>query len=441
MFIQASDRQRNARFGTSIAVNSNAQYIMVSTPNINRGSLPVLTDIGAVYVYKKNNITDFWRPIYNFRPTDSVAFDFFGASMSMTWDANYLVVSSPDKNVINSGGTTISDAGTVYIYKKSPTTDFWQYLQQVTMINPVQNARFGTTVEITRDATYFFAGTAGATIDTRMTTVFKKDPTTDYWTEVTRFCGQSSLAGTGSNFTISSNGEYVLQNAVLGSGRPSTFMFKKDLGTDNWSLIQTISGNDDMYAPCLSPDGSNVIIGYADSNNGVGLNSGISFLYKKLTTTDYWVYNTSIIPSRNETSNRFGYTNRFVADGSIALIAAPYQSSITAPGVPRAGIIWAFGFATSKEIPSTSQYVVSTPPLTGRMDFTLPPASSTRYPILYYKTTPDYTGQQALRFQTQAGETIDGGASILGYSYHASYSFANDGLSKWYTLMSYGESS
>ncbi len=442
-FIQASDKQRNAQFGYTVAINSNANYIVASTPFVNKTSGVVLTDCGSLYIYKKNPIIDFWNVLYQFRPSDNVAFDQFGYSISMTPDAQYLVSSSPQRDVDTPLGL-VANAGSVYIYKKSPTTDFWDYLQTVSMISPVSGALMGYSVEISDDGMYIFAGTEGSRggiSNDRMTCVFKKDLFTDYWTEVTRLCAFSSIAGTGQTFSISSNATYFLQNTAIAVSQYSSFMYKKDVNTDVWTLIQTIPQTERLTTSKISSDGSNILVGISLGNNGAGANSGYVNFYKKRTTTDYWDFANTIVSSRTQASASFGNQVAFVADDSIALCAASGQSSITGAGTVDAGIVWAFGFASSKEFPSTSQFVLSTPPVTGRIDFTLPRASSTRYPILYYKSSPAYSGQQALRFQTQAGETIDGGGSILGYSYHASYSFANDGVSKWYTLMSYGESS
>jgi hypothetical protein len=435
-FFQASDRQRNASFGYSLAINSNATYIVISSPNVDRSTAPVLTDCGSVYVYKKNLLSDFWNVLYQFRPSDNAAFDRFGYSLAMTPDAEYIVASSPFK-----AAQGINQAGQLYIYKKSPTTDFWNYLQQVNMISPVNIAQLGWTMQSTYDASYIFAGTEGTNggiSNDRMTVVFKKDLFTDYWSEATRICAVSSLSGMGQEFSISSNADYFLQ---IAAGTFSSFMFKKDVATDNWNLQQIITpsaGSEFINRVAVSSDGSNILYSYPDINTN---SAGTVYLYKKQTTTDFWAYQDTLVPARQEAGAGFGRQTTFIADNSLALCAAPAQSSISGTIGNSVGFIWPFTLAESKIFPDSAQYVITTPPVSARLALYLPLASNASNNMVMYKTSPAFQFAESITFYRQGSDIIDTNyTSINSTAYDTSYQFVTDGVSNWYTLASYGES-
>lgn len=436
-FIQASDRARGDQFGYSITINSNANYIVVGSPYATRSAI---AGCGSVYIYKKYQAADFWTPLYQFQAPDPNIFARFGNSVSMSYDGSYLAVGSPGKIALVPP-VTITEAGSVYIYKKSSTTDFWNYIQQVTMIKPARNGSMGFGVEISYNASYIIAGSAGSNTSTNFNVVFKKDLTTDSWSEVTRFSGTSTLK-VGKIYSISSNAEYVLEQST--GFNNTSFVFRKDPATDIWNLKQSISLSTslDMTSSSISPDGSNILYGSSNAT----FSFGAAWLYSKQTSTDIWNFTKLIVPSLGQrnidvslTGGQFGSRVSLVGDGSFALCSAPAQSTLN-PNVVYAGVVWPFSLANVKFISTNAEYVLSTPPASGRTTFFLPKASSTNNQIVYYKTIPTYSNIQFISFSTLTGDTIDTGTFISSTSYNTSYQFFQDRISKWYTLASYGSS-
>lgn len=433
---QPSDIARFDMFGMSISVTSNGGYLIAGAPGVNRGTS---TDIGTVYVYKKNPTTDFWINLYQFRPNDVVAFDRFGTSTTITPDGTYLAASSPRRNVTSP--SVVSQTGCVYIYKKNPNTDFWDLLHRINMNNPLASAAFGTTIEFSSDGTYLLSSLDGRSTSTRMTIVFKKDATTDFWSEVYRMNQFSNVDEAGSNFSMSSNAIYVLQNSVLTSR--STFLFVKDTISDIWNFKQYLSVDGSGKGGCsISGSGSNALVGWSNYFSG----AGGTYFFKKRSTTDYWDLENIITSSRFQqnagtllSGGNFGTTVKLIGDGSLGLISAPNQSTL-GPIVLRAGIVWPYSFADSKEISTNANYVVATPPASGRSIYFLPKASSTNNQNVFFKTSQNYPGPQFISFSTLNGDFLDSVSTISNASaaYNTSYQFIHDRLSNWYTLGSYG---
>lgn len=426
-----SNIQRHAMFGMSVAITSNANYLMASAPGYNDGAL---TDVGTVYVYKKNPTTDFWLNLYQFRGSDIAVNDRFGTSTTITADGLYFAASSPRRNITTP--SIVSLAGAVYIYKKSPTTDFWNFIQRINMNSPVQGAGFGTTIEFSSDGTYLLGSTAGGNTTTRMTIAFKKDTTTDFWSEVYRINQFSNISEYGAEFSMSSNAKYVLQNTVTTNF--STFVFVKDTVSDIWNFAQAFTVGGTFKSGCsISGTGCNIFVGWSNYFSG----AGAVYFYKKRATTDYWDQESFFMSSRNQPGGNFGATVKLIGDGSLGLSAAPFQSTLGA-GVRQSGVVWPYSFAETREISTNADYVVTSPPASGRSIFLLPKASSTINQNVFYKTSPYYTNAQFLTFSTLNGDFIDSISTISNSnsgSYNTSYQFFHDRLSNWYTLGSYGE--
>lgn len=427
--IQASDRAAFNYFGLSIAINSNADYILVGAPGANRG----LNSQGTAYLYKKNPTTDQWVSLYQFRGSDLVASDRFGSATAMTPDATYFAVSAPGKDITNAFGT-FADAGAIYLYKKRTTTDFWDFLHKAELsVYPiVPQAQLGTgSMQMSWDGSYLMASTD---VNGRVATVvFKKDPTTDYWSEITQLIPRVSTST--QRFTMSSNAEYV--SVTPATNTPSTFMYKKDAGTDSWSLIQTLTatlGLGSRYnSASMSVNASNLIVGDWQLNSC----NGVVGYFTKVQDADTWRFLSSFTVQRGPGfSPRFGQAVQLVGDGSFGIVSAPFQSTFT--GGSAVGAVWTYSFAATKQIPSSGEYVVANVPLSGRAWYQLPQVASTQSQTLYIRAAPSNLQSQTLIFSTINGDFVDTVSSFSSIGFETSYQFFSDRVSNWYTLTGSG---
>ena len=427
--VQASDRAAFNYFGVSIAINSNADYILVGAPGANRG----VNSQGTAYLYKKNPTTDQWVSLYQFRGSDLVASDRFGTATAMTPDATYFAVSAPGKDITNAFGT-FADAGAIYLYKKRTTTDFWDFLHKAELsVYPiVPQAKLGSTsMQMSWDGSYLMASTD---INGRVATVvFKKDPTTDYWSEITQLIPRVSTSTQW--FTMSSNAGYVFVNPFTVTS--SSFMYKKDLTTDTWNLIQTLTpalgAGYRVTAASMSPSASNLL-----TADWTQLNSnGRVVYYTKDQDADTWRFLSSFTVQRGDGfSPRFGQQVQLVGDGSLAAISAPFQSTVT--GTSAAGAVWTYSFAATKQIPSSAEYVVANVPVSGRAWYQLPQVASTQSQNLYFRAAPSNLQIQTLIFSTINGDFVDTVSSFSSIGFETSYQFFSDRVSNWYTLTGSG---
>jgi len=439
---QAPDVARGDRFGFSIAVTSNAEYAVVGAPFADRNAL---LNTGSAYLYRKNPTTDAWTLLYQFRGSDTVANHNFGYSTAFTPDSQYMAIAAPRANL-----GALAQRGQIYIYKKQAGTDFWAFLQAITSATPTVVTGVGTCIEFSYDATYIVAGTIGD----RINIVFKKDPTTDFWSEITRFSTLTNQ-NVGSNFSMSSNAEYILQLSGEFTQSSSSFVYKKEAGTDFWRAVQLIlppaNGATGMpldvdAAGSISASGSNILIGSSMFNSSYGA----AFLYTKRTTTDYWDYVRQLVPARGQqdtiiagggtaiTGSYFGSQVKLIGDGSLALSSAPRQSTLN-PNVQYAGVVWPFSLSDFKTISTSSEYLIGSLPPSGRMIYRLAPASSTISQTLFYRADPYFSNAQYITFSTSTGNTVDLSILITSSSFNTSYQFVHDRISKWYTLASSGD--
>lgn len=421
---QASDRAALNQFGSSLAVTSNADYIVAGAPFATRSGR---NSCGSVYLYRKNPTTDFWQVLYQFQASDLLASDYFGQGTAISYSGDYLAVAAPGKNA-----GAVVDAGQVYLYKKQATTDFWRYLHQVTMSNPVAGSALGTNLQFTWDGSYLMASMSPTVINGSATIVFKKDSTTDYWSEVTRFTGLSTTGFP--QFGMSSNGDYVHRPIFYNS----SCIFKKQTGTDFWTLQQYIYTPSDIRAGAvaISPSGCNLLVG-GPSYPAVAQSYGAAAYFKKSASTDRWDYVSTLrTQSQANDTVRYGSQASFIGDGSFALISAPSQSTLGSGNT--AGVVYSYSFSELKQIPASAEYVIANVPQSGRGLYILPRVVSTQSQSLFFRAAPSNVQVQYLRFSSLAGDSIDFQSTISSVGYDTSYQFFNDRASNWYTLASSG---
>ncbi len=111
--IVPSDREKYDYFGVSVAINGNFAIVGAYWEDENTTGSDSLSSAGSAYIFKQTN--GVWNQQDKIVASDRAANDQFGNSVAIS--SNYVLVGAHKDDVTNSGGTTVTDAGSVYFFK------------------------------------------------------------------------------------------------------------------------------------------------------------------------------------------------------------------------------------------------------------------------------------------------------------------------------------
>ena len=112
--IVPSDREKYDYFGVSVAINGNFAIVGAYWEDENTTGSDSLSSAGSAYIFQQTN--GVWNQQQKIAASDRAADDQFGKSVAIS--SNYALVGAHKDDVTNSGGTTLTDAGSVYFFEK-----------------------------------------------------------------------------------------------------------------------------------------------------------------------------------------------------------------------------------------------------------------------------------------------------------------------------------
>lgn len=212
--IQGSNTSGSDEFGTSVAINSEGDYIIVGAP-------AKTSDTGSAYVFIRNGVT--WTEQQILTASDAATINFYGFSVSINSDGSYVAVGAYGNN---DGGT---NSGAVYIYLRSNTT--WSEQQKLKANVPAASALFGQSVCLNSIGNYIAIGTPGETSNTGSVYIFTLS--NGVWTQQQKITASNPSTGDLFGYSTSTSGEYILAGAYNedtgGTNTGSSYVFKNDI--------------------------------------------------------------------------------------------------------------------------------------------------------------------------------------------------------------------
>jgi hypothetical protein len=289
--------------------------------------------------------------------SDRGANDWFGYSVAIAGD--YIVVGAYEEDQDASGGTTLSDAGSAYVYKKDQGgTDNWGQLQKIVASDRGAGDFFGWSVAIAGD--YMVVGAyqedenaSGGTTRNQAGSayVFQKDQGgTDNWGELQKIVASDRGAGDRFGSSVAIAGDYIVvgayrndddaSSANILSQAGSAYVYKKDQGgTDNWGELQKIVASDraggDYFGYSVAIAGDYIVMGaYREdedaSNTNYESKAGSAYVCKKdQGGTDNWGQLQKIVASDRGANDWFGYSVAIAGD---YIVVGAYQEEEDASG-------------------------------------------------------------------------------------------------------------
>ena len=136
--VAASDRAADDYFGWSVAVSGD--YAVVRSPYEDEDASGgnTMNDAGSAYIFQNNS--GIWEEVQKIVASDRDVSDFFGISVAVSGD--YAIVGANSENEDTSGGNTMNDAGSAYIFYNN--AGIWEEVQKITASDRDFNDLFGS---------------------------------------------------------------------------------------------------------------------------------------------------------------------------------------------------------------------------------------------------------------------------------------------------------
>ena len=151
--IVSDDLQSGDRFGSSLKISSDANYLIVGSPFEDGGAGDPLTSSGAAYIFTRSGST--WTQQAKLTASDAQVSDQFGQRVSISADGNFAVVKARYED--GGAGDPISNAGALYVFERSGST--WTEIRKLTASDAQANDQLGYSIDINSDGSVIVAGT------------------------------------------------------------------------------------------------------------------------------------------------------------------------------------------------------------------------------------------------------------------------------------------
>jgi hypothetical protein len=289
--VVAFDRQASDYFGQSIAVSADGNFIVVSTY-----IAPAGTGVGAAYVYVKSG--NAWE-LQQKLPTQGVAGGYMGLSAAISADGSYIALGARNRS------GSVASEGAVYIFVR--TVSSWALQQRILAPVAVASDFFGWSV-----------GLSGSG-DTLITGAYGQD---------TDAAGGATVGNAGA--------------AYLFTRTSTTWTFAQ-------KIVPTVRGSSDQFGiSCsISSDGTVALIGaqYQDTDAAGGASlasAGAAYIFTK--ASGVWTQTQKIVASDRTANNAFGSTVSLSGNGLYAIVGSALNATNASGGVTlsNAGAVYIF---------------------------------------------------------------------------------------------------
>lgn len=322
----------NDYFGQSVSINSSGTIIVVGAPNKDLGT-GNLTNAGSVYIFTgyENN----WTQSSIITGSNANTGDLFGYSVKISKDGSVIGVGAPNKN-LGTGAFTKTGAGAVYLFTGN-TNNAWKQSQILTGLDRVNYDGFGTSLAISQDASMIAVGCTGCSLGSlnRAGAVYAFQGTLP-WIQFQKITGNniSGFDSFGQSVELNNDGTCLFASSILndsGKGYVAAFTGNPFLSF-SYAQKTRIKPSDNInsglfgHSICCNDIGSDLFIGAPNHNYGSLTNAGAVYVY---TGIDSWLQRQKITGniSNLNSSGKFGYSVACEYLGDNAVIASPFYNS------------------------------------------------------------------------------------------------------------------
>ncbi len=321
--IVASDRDFLSDFGWDVDIDSHYAVIGAFKEFKDANGLNSLSNAGAAYVFERD-INGIWNEAEKLVPQDRETGDEFGKSVAISKD--YVVVGAYFEDEDEMGSSTMSNAGSAYIFKRSTGGD-WNEVQKIVPLDRNNNDRFGISVDIDSEnlvvGAYFedensfgesFANNSGAAYVYQLNSM-------GTWTEQQKITALDRQMGDYFGWEVSISGEYISVGSYThdydqeGGGYLSAagaaYIFRQD-DLENWNQVFKAVASDresnDRLGTSVAISNGNLLTGANLKNLGSAKGEGSAG------AAYFYTFNDTPIVKTIDTSvcGQFAYGSKYI---------------------------------------------------------------------------------------------------------------------------------
>lgn len=275
--------------------------------------------------------------------SDRAADDQFGFSVAIS--GNYAIISANLEDEDTSGTSTLSSAGSAYIFERDNMGN-WKEVQKIVASDREAGDHFGCSVAMSGN--YAIVGARYQNLDASggnsllsagAAYIFERDISGN-WIETEKLVASDRDVGDDFGVSVGISGNYAIIGAraedhdALGSNSTnaagSAYIFERD-PSGNWTQSQKIVASDraflDQFGYAVAISDSFAIVGSRlEDEDASGANTisaaGSAYIFK-LNSGGTWIENQKIVASNRQNNDRFGYSVSI--SGDYAVVGALYH--------------------------------------------------------------------------------------------------------------------
>jgi hypothetical protein len=269
---------------------------------------------GSAYIFTRTTSTN-WTQQAKLIASDGTAEDFFGHSVSLSWDTALIGAAGVDKNGF--------DSGSVYVFTRHGTT--WTQQAKLIASDSTAGDHFGWSVSLSDDTALIGAVNDDSNGNySGSAYIFTRTGTT--WTQQAKLIASDGTAGDHFGYVVALAGDTALIGAPFdddnGGASGSVYVFTRTstIWTQQAKLIASDSGAGDHFGWSVSLSDDTALIGaVGDDDNGV--DSGSAYVFTRNGTT--WIQQVKLHASDGAELDQFGCSVALAGDTT--LIGAPFD--------------------------------------------------------------------------------------------------------------------
>ncbi len=340
-----SDAAAGNNFGNAIALSGDGNTLAIGAPYRTND---LHTNSGAVYVFVRDSQEGTWsfqKRLTSYTIADD---DYFGASVSLSYDGNRLAIGANGEDStatgVNSDTSRDGDAsgtnnvGAVYLFERDNGNQWLgkSYIKRTTAANYGQ---FGFAISLSADGNTLAVGAYSQLVDV---SIYRRNIDNGAWSKEGDLLKGENTTGTskfGYAVGLSADGNaLVVGDYTDVSNLGGAYVFKRVDGA--WSrdahlTASNAESNDSFgYAVAISGDGKTIAVGAKnEDSNGTGIDgmennndadgSGAVYVFSYADST--WSQNAYMKANTSDSGDNLGYAVVLSTDGNTLVAGAIYK--------------------------------------------------------------------------------------------------------------------
>jgi hypothetical protein len=373
--IVASDRAADDNFGWSVAISGDYAIVGALGEDEDASGGATASAAGSAYIFKQT--AGVWAQQQKIVASDRAATDFFGFSVAISGD--YAIVGARSEDEDASGGATVSNAGSAYIFNLSGST--WAQQQKIVAGERAADDYFGYSVAISGD--YAIVGAfvededaSGGNTATGAGSAYIFKQIAGVWAQQQKIVASDRAASDQFGLSVAISGDYALVGAFQededASGGAtlnaagSAYIFTQTAGV--WGqqnkvvtpLQWVVTATNDNFGYSVAINGDYAIVGaYQEDEDASGASllsgAGSAYIFKK--TAGLWAQQQKIVASDRAADDRFGYS--VAISGDYAIVGAHLEDEDASGGATASGAGSAYIFKQTAGLWVQQQKIVA----------------------------------------------------------------------------------